>query len=195
MKGIPIANEFVGRTLEIHQIEESLLPRDEDSGRKFVVLHGLGGIGKTQLAVKFARKNQRQYDSVFWLDGRTEQSLKNSLTEVGKRLPQGQVPESVRTFTIGSSGELDTVIKHVLDWFNCQGNTKWLLIFDNVDDPDAYDIIKFMPDADHGSILITTRRRSFAHYGKDIQVTTVSQDEARSILSNTSGRTLQGNCC
>jgi hypothetical protein len=167
------------------------------------VLHGLGGIGKTQLAVEFSRKYQRQYDSVFWLDGRSDQSLKNSLTKVGKRLPQGQIPESVRNFTGSSSSELDVVIQHILNWFSRPGNTRWLLIFDNVDKdpspelkkPDAYDIEKFIPPVDHGSILITTRISSLARYGEGRLITTVSRDDARTILSKTSARDLQGNCC
>ena len=61
--------------------------------------------------------------------------------------------------------DFDAILEIVLKWFSRPSNNMWLLIFDNVDreysaeskDPKAYDIKEYLPDADHGSILITSR--------------------------------------
>ena len=78
-------------------LERVLLPRAGSSQRQKVqVLHGLGGVGKTQLAVEFARRYHRQFSSVFWLDGRNEDSLKRSIASQASRIPAGQIAETSR---------------------------------------------------------------------------------------------------
>ena len=60
---------------------------------------------------------------------------------------------------------LEEVVDAVKQWFDQTGNTRWLLIYDNYDnpklpgikDPSTIDIKQYFPDADHGSIIITTR--------------------------------------
>lgn len=59
--------------------------------RRVVVVHGLGGIGKTQLAVEFARTHQRQFSAVFWLDGSSEASVKQSFVDIVSRLPRDEL--------------------------------------------------------------------------------------------------------
>lgn len=54
-------------------------------GRKVAVVHGLGGIGKTQLVVEFARKHEGRFSAIFWLDGSSEASLKQSFVEAAQR--------------------------------------------------------------------------------------------------------------
>ena len=66
---------------------------------------------------------------------------------------------------------MDAIIDDVLKWFSQPFNNKWLLIFDNVDseysaqseDSEAFSIKKYLPEADQGSILITSRLTSMWH--------------------------------
>src|SRR5437763_13039022 len=135
------------------ELEQALRPRRQYGRRKVFVLHGLGGIGKTQLAIEFARRYWRRFSSVFWLDGRTEESLKQSIVAIAKLIPKGQIPEASRSYAHGNSDDVDNVIHDVLCWFSLVQNTKWLLIFDNVDrdhspilkDTDAYDFRRYLP--------------------------------------------------
>jgi len=88
LKGIPLNEVFVPREVEMHRLEEFFLTPDlARSRRKTFVVHGLGGIGKTQLCVNFARRHQRKYRSMFWLDGSSENSLKQAFLEIARRLP------------------------------------------------------------------------------------------------------------
>lgn len=74
LTGLPVAGNFVDRDTEMEQIEHSLLQSDPQGGRKIHVLHGLGGIGKTQLAIAYARKHQEVYSAILWVNGKTVNS-------------------------------------------------------------------------------------------------------------------------
>jgi hypothetical protein len=130
-----------------------LVPRLGYSQRqKIHVLRGLGGIGKTQLAVEFARQHHRRFSAVFWLGGRSEDTLKPSIASCASRIPHGQIVETSRTYAADSGADVDVVVKDVMAWLARPDNTVWLLIFGNVDrdykaqggDPDAYDVRSYL---------------------------------------------------
>lgn len=166
------------------------LPQSEGCRQKVVVLHGLGGIGKTQLAVEFARKHKSVFTSVFWLDGSSELNLKQSIADSANRIPEGQIPGESRKYFFGTDGDLDTVIRDFIEWLGRTENKHWLIIFDNVDrdyqqretDSDAYDISNYIPDVDHGSVLITTRLASLQQLGETLHLGSVNMSQACAIF-------------
>jgi hypothetical protein len=172
-------------------LEDVLLPTAGPNQRQKVqVLHGLGGTGKTQLAVEFTRRHHRHFTSVFWLDGRSKDTLERSIASQATRIPAGQIAETSRLYAADSSADVETVVKDVMGWLARPDNTAWLLIFDNVDrefnelggDTDAYDVRRYLPVADHGSVLITTRLARLKQLGDSQPLTKVGQEQARAIL-------------
>jgi hypothetical protein len=96
------------------------------------VVHGLGGIGKTQLAIEFARKHQDSFTAVFWLNGKNREMLVRSLASIAKRLPHAEkLISSIED--VENIEEMEKRARKVLEWFAIEGNSKWLLIFDNID--------------------------------------------------------------
>jgi hypothetical protein len=177
-------SKFVDRPAEMMGLELALLPRPDQSQRqRTYVLHGLGGIGKTQLTVEFARRHHRRFSSVFWLDGRSEDILKRSIAGHASRIPQGQIAETSRTYAGDSSAD-------VMAWLARSDNTAWLLIFDNVDqeysadsvDANAYDVESYFSVAEHGSVLITTRLARLEQLGESQQLGKVDDERAQAIL-------------
>jgi tetratricopeptide (TPR) repeat protein len=175
------------------ELERVLVPGlGQNQRQKIHVLHGLGGIGKTQLAVEFARRHYRRFSSVFWLDGRREDILKRSIASCAGRIPQGQIPETSRGYAGDNSADVDAVVKDVMAWLARPDNTVWLLIFDNVDreyaaqggDPDAYDVRRYFSGADHGSVLVTTRLARLEQLGDSQQLGKVSAEQGQAILDN-----------
>jgi hypothetical protein len=164
------------------------------------VLYSLGGIGKTQLAVEFARKHQQTFSAIFWLDGSTHDRVRRSISEIAQRLPDNQVPESSRHISHGSAEDIQSIIKDVLQWLSRSGNDKWLLIFDNVDrdcateqqDLDAFDVQKYFPTADQGSILVTTQLSRLEGIGGSSKVPEMSEAQSRSLLEARAGRPIEG---
>ena len=185
-------SNFVDRPAEMAELERVLLSKQQSCRQRISILHGLGGIGKTQLAVEFARRHHRRFSSVFWLDGRSEDSLKRSIASCASRIPQGQIPETSRAYSADGSIDFNAVVKGVMDWLAQLDNTAWLLIFDNVDreydscgaDPDAYDVKCYLSGADHGSVLITTRLARLEQFGDSQQLGKVDRRQAEAIFKN-----------
>ncbi len=136
---------FIGRDTELKQMESILLPDSNSSTRKVLILGGMGGMGKTQLAIIYAKRHSSSYSSVFWLNATSESTLKSSLRSVANRILP---PETV------SKLDDDQLRIQVSNWLSELDNTYWLLILDNYDDPDQYSITKYYSSVAHGSILL-----------------------------------------
>jgi hypothetical protein len=163
-------------------------------GRRTVVLHGLGGMGKTQLAVAYAKRNRNSYSAVFWLNIKDEDSLKQSFTKVASQILR-EHPSASRLSSVDMKN-LDDVVDAVKAWLSLPSNTRWLIIYDNYDnpklpgnmDPAVVDIRKFLPESYQGSVIVTTRL-SQVKIGHRIQVGKLKDvTESLQILSNASGR-------
>lgn len=174
--------------MEMEKLEHALFPQRQSYRQKVFILHGLGGMGKTQLAVEFARLHHRRFSSVFWLDGRNETSLKRSIASCASRIPEGQISETSRTHYAGGNSDLDEVVKEVMKWLAQPRNTDWLLIIDNVDrehdlrNKDTYDVKHYLSGADHGAVLITTTLAKLEQLGDSQQLRKVDRDQAEAIL-------------
>jgi hypothetical protein len=159
------------------------------------VLHGLGGIGKTQLAFHFARKHQNSFTAIFWLSGKDRSALILSLSSCLPRILGQPVNNRVK-----DKEEAEQRASQVLQWLAVPGNNRWLIIFDNVDPyaplPDyntcGYDIREFFPTADHGSIMITSRVQGIIEVGKSFPITKLPQKDAMALLMQSSGFSTQG---
>lgn len=182
-------DKFADRPTELGELSQALLPRRGSRRRQIFVLSGLGGMGKTQLAAQFARQHHERYSAVFWLDGSSEDSLKQSIASAATRVPAGQIPEASRSAAAGAQIDLDIVVGHVLDWLSRPDNDRWLVVLDNVDreyrrqapQPGSYDIGRYFPGAEHGSILVTTRLGELEQRGtagKQLQKVTDNLAEA-----------------
>jgi adenylylsulfate kinase-like enzyme len=95
------------------ELERVLLPQPRQGQlqrQKTHVLRGLDGMGKTQLAVEFARRHHRRFSSVLWLDGRSEDILKRSIASCAGKIPQGQIPNTSRGYAADDSADVDAVV-------------------------------------------------------------------------------------
>lgn len=193
LSGVPETEKFVGRREELNKIKNAF--QGAGSRRKVVLLHGLGGIGKTQLAVAFVKEHKDNYSALFWLNGKNEDTLKQSFAGIARRL-QNEYPSSALLRTAADEKDINQVVAAIRVWLSIRGNTKWMLVFDNVDnpklpgvsDPQAYDIRLYFPEADQGSILITTRS-SRLKIGEVVSVKKLLDiQESVMILASTSGR-------
>lgn len=192
LEGVPRVGKFIKRPVEMAKLEGALLSQRQSYQQKVFVLHGLGGIGKTQLAVEFARLHHRRFSSVFWLDGSSEDSLKRSAASCARRISEGQISETSRAYSAGGSGNLDDIVKEIMDWLAQPRNTDWLLIIDNVDreynprdpDPDAYDVRRYLSGADHGAVLITTRLAKLEQLGDSQPLGKVNKNQSEAIFQS-----------
>ena len=195
LTGLPVAGHFIDRDPEMEAIKQTLLPTKTQIGRKMHILHGLGGIGKTQLAIAHARKYQYIYSAIVWVNGNSRDTVLQSLSAFGRRAGIDGVSESTAYTAQQQAPDMEAEAYAVLRWLSQDRNHRWLMIFDNVDrdvrsseeDPQAFDIVSFLPPADHGSVLITTRLPSLGEMGQPTEVGRLTLDQALELLRRRSG--------
>jgi hypothetical protein len=201
LKGVPAIDHFVQRVSDTHRLEEYFFAQQAPhTRRKIFVVHGLGGMGKTQLCIEFVRQYQQKYSAVFWLDGSSEDALQRSFVDVVTRLPFAEVPPAFVQAAEQAIPDQRLSVQGVLDWLSLPSNRKWLLVVDNVDrdhtakvkDSLAYDVKQYLPTADHGSVLVTSRLSTLVAPQNSLRLTAVDCDQGRAILGAAGGETILG---
>jgi hypothetical protein len=197
MTDVPAVHDFIGRESDLAQLWNILQPERPGMKkmRKVAILHGLGGIGKTQLAIRFARIHKDDFTAILWCNGKDREILMRSLASIHPRLARVELEAS--SSDSKNEEEVEQRANQVLEWLAMEANSKWLLIFDNIDhysrsnaDNDnakAYDISACLPSADHGSIIITTRLPQLSELGQSHPVPKLGAEEAVRLLIKRSG--------
>jgi tetratricopeptide (TPR) repeat protein len=135
------------------------------------VLSGLGGIGKTQIAVAYAYLYRDEYQYILWATAESNDMLAIELVYIARAL---DLPEKTER-------DLHSVRDAVLRWLYTQRN--WLLILDNVDEPDIVDAL--LPRLGQGHVLVTTQdARAFP---EAIKVDGMEEEEAILFLLHRAG--------
>lgn len=173
---------FIGRESEMHKMKKFLKSESqsqEQQQQQRLVLGGIGGIGKTQLAISYAKHHHKDHTSVFWLDATSESTLKNSFRHMAEIIFDVKDPQGF---------EIERILGKIRGWLSDKKNREWLLIFDNYDDPDQFKIEDYFPFASHGAIIITTRRPDRVA-GERVRIEPLEQiDESIQILATRSER-------
>jgi hypothetical protein len=94
---------FVAREEELAEMHKIF---SGDGSRRTIILHGLGGIGKTQLTIAYAKRHKNGYSAIFWLNIKDEDSLKQSFTKVARQILR-EHPLSSRLSSVDMQGNLD----------------------------------------------------------------------------------------
>ncbi|CAD0055388.1 unnamed protein product, partial [Aureobasidium pullulans] len=196
LKGVPNIDHFVQRSNDMQELKRFFFPQQShDTRRKIFVVHGLGGIGKTQLSIEFVRQYQTKYSAVFWLDGSSKDALQNSFLNIVTRLPAGEVTLSLAHAAKQASPDMKLIVRGVQDWLSLPSNHRWLVVIDNVDrdyttkgtDPLAYELKEYLPAADHGNVLVTSRLSTLVAARNSHRLTRVDHDQSRAILEAAGG--------
>lgn len=119
----------------------------------------MGGLGKTQLSLAYAREHRDRYTSLFWVNAKDEVSLRQSFSTLASIILTSTGTPAMNI------GEEKTQVELIRRWLSEDWNCEWLMIFDNYDDPNlpnlrsatGFDIRSYFPYRTHGHILITTR--------------------------------------
>ena len=133
---------FTGRRSDLAEIRRQL------QRSRQVVLYGLGGVGKTQLALRYLNLHRGDYpDGRFWLRADQATTLIGDLASLAWRitppLPEREEPEQERQ------------VEAVLGWLREHG--RWLLVLDNLDQPALPAMRHWLPPALPGHLIVTSR--------------------------------------
>lgn len=169
-------NRFFGRDGIFALIDDSLLPSDQtkagasattdddilprknaETCLKSFALCGIGGSGKTEVAVEYAYRRERDFDAVFWVAADNKDILTEEFARIAVALEL--VDTSEPTDLLAScdlvKGWLSNPVKTYEETPPISNEASWLLIFDNADRPDVLE--DFWPATGLGSVLVTSR--------------------------------------
>jgi hypothetical protein len=146
-------------------VRERLLAGDRAVVQAF---QGMGGVGKTQLAIEYAYRFAGAYDLGWWVNAEQAGLIGDQVAALGAVLScvqAGAEVEAVRTAVLGELRE----------------RGRWLLVFDNAEDP--ADIAGWLPGGG-GHVLITSRERRWADVGAPVEVDVLARDESVALLQD-----------
>jgi len=140
---VPVTTRtFVGREAQLERLAATLAGGGAVAITQVQAIHGMGGVGKTQLAAQFARAHRGDYDVVWWLRAEQEVTLRHDVA--GLAVALGLVDGDV---------EEQDAVDAAQGWLGLNG--RWLLLFDNAPSPEA--IAGLVAQGMGGSVLITSR--------------------------------------
>jgi transcriptional regulator with XRE-family HTH domain len=161
---IPARNlTFTGRDDLLAAIRERLL-----TGHATVVqaLHGMGGVGKTQLAAEYAHRFTESYDLAWWINAEQGGLIGDQVADLGQALrcvPAEAGTEAVRAAVLAE-------LRH---------RGRWLLIFDNAEAP--AEVAPWLP-GEGGHVLITSRGHGWDEIAAPVEVDVFTQAESTEML-------------
>lgn len=155
---------FVGCERPVQRAVDYLL--GNSTGRKVFVIHGLGGAGKTQMALRIVEKTREHWSDIVYADATSAETVEAALKAFAELKGIGSTYQSAIQWLASNQGH-------------------WLFVLDNADDP-SMDIVKYLPGSSYLSVLITTRNRNVLQLAgerrSDSNVSSMEPEEALQLL-------------
>ncbi|BFU46642.1 FxSxx-COOH system tetratricopeptide repeat protein [Krasilnikovia sp. MM14-A1004] len=168
--GVPLRNPaFTGRETMLLTLQRALDRRSKASVLPHA-LHGLGGVGKTQLAVEFAYRYADRYDVVWWIPAEHQTLVLQSLRDLGRRLGTPETANLQHT-----AGLVLEQLAH--------SSLRWLLIYDNANEPD--DVANLIPEGG-GHVILTSRNQTWSDVWDPIEVDVFDRPESIELVQKRS---------
>jgi len=172
---------------------------------KVVVLHGLGGMGKSSIALEYSFRYSDSYTAILWVDVASMATLSRSARAVAEHIidsyaKQRHSYEDIALMlglggVLNANGQISSestaearLTGAVKSWLATKGNEGWLLVLDNYDDVDAVDIHLLLPTCDTGNVIITSRKSNLQSLGKTVAIEEIDEEAAIAVLAKTVGR-------
>jgi tetratricopeptide (TPR) repeat protein len=152
---------FVGRDALLDQIHQTLTSKNAAA---LTAIHGMGGVGKTQLAAEYAYDHAGDYQVVWWIKSEEPAALASDYAALAEQLNLPQKQERDQTVIVAAVGE----------WLNHNG--AWLLIFDNARRKE--DLRNWLPQNRAGHMVITSRDPNWGGVAKPLEVEVLTRDDA-----------------
>lgn len=168
LRGVPSRNpRFTGRSDLLSGLRDLLVNSTETTILLPCALHGLGGIGKTHLAIEYVHRFVHEYDLVCWLPAHDVTQVRASLVNLGHAMGLPDSPNVTRA------------VEAVLDALRTGLYQRWLLVFDNADRP--ADLRPYLPYPT-GHVLLTSRNAGWSEVANPVEIDVFARQESIALL-------------
>jgi tetratricopeptide (TPR) repeat protein len=164
---------FTGREQLLTDLRVALTKEKTAALTQPQAIHGLGGVGKTQLALEYAYSFAAEYGLVWWL--RAEETVTLATDYAGLAAPL-HLPEK-------DAQDQAAIIRAVRQWLD--HNTGWLLVFDNAQQ--ARGLLSYLPHSGSGHVIITSRNPLWDGVASPLKVEVWPRAESIAFLLRRSG--------
>ena len=157
--------DFTGRGAILDRLHDGL------TGTAVVLaraVYGLGGVGKTQVALEYAHRFKADYHLVWWINAEQPLEITLAMAELARRLD------------LQISDNAAEAAASALEQLRRGGAGRWLLIFDNAENPE--DLAPFLPTGS-GHILITSRNQAWTRHAEPVELDVFSRPESLAHLT------------
>ena len=159
---------FTGREQVLAHLQETLNGKKTVALTQASAISGLGGIGKTQVAVEYAYRYGSKYQAILWVNADTHKSLVSDFVTLADLL---NLPEK-------DAADQRRAVDAVIRWL--QGHSQWLLILDNADDLEM--VYDFLPARGAGHTLLTSRSQATGPNIKGVELERMEREEGTLFL-------------
>ena len=167
----PRIPHFTGRGDLLQALRKHLVETQAGAVVQAGAVHGLGGVGKTQLAVEYAHRYAADYDLVWWVPAEQPATISGRLAQLGRRLGLPELPslEEQLGVLFDTLGQRD----------------RWLLVYDNAQQP--ADLAGLWPPAGGGQVLLTSRNPAWGGMATPVAVDVLPREQAVALLAQRTG--------
>jgi tetratricopeptide (TPR) repeat protein len=169
----PRNTNFTGRESLLNSLRNALTSVGTTALTQTQTVTGLGGVGKTQLALEYTYSHINDYEVIWWVRSEEPTILANDYIELADRLGLEK-----------GSGKTEELIDAVKQWF--ENNTGWLLIFDNAQNP--RDLTRYLPKIGSGHVIVTSRNQNWESLAKPLEVLVFERPESVKFLLRRTGQ-------
>ncbi|MBT2209043.1 MULTISPECIES: FxSxx-COOH system tetratricopeptide repeat protein [Actinomadura] len=158
---------FTGRGGLLEELRDHLL----GTTQRIVLpqaLHGLGGVGKTQVALEYAHRFKADYDLIWWVSAQSPDSIRGGLASLAEQIGL-RVGDSIAD---AANAALEALRRG-------EPTSRWLLVFDNADNPE--ELKNHLPGGD-GHVIITSRDPAWTQFAQPLAVDVFTEEESAAHL-------------